>query len=127
MKIFITEKQEKQIIGMLFKESATYSVEPEKVLIVKKYLDRTFSKADYTNVVGGEVQNNMIALYKNPKTGEPIEDNPITPGQVFENIEAEFKNIYSDRIRRTKFLQLVVKDWFNNRISPFGLLSTNAY
>ena len=44
MKLIINEKQEQLLIGMLLNEEKTFPVEPEKVLVVKKYLDKNFIK-----------------------------------------------------------------------------------
>lgn len=126
-KIFITEEQEKQLIGMMLKESTVYPVEPEKVLVVKKYLDKTFANANYTDIKGGNPTVEAIAVFKDPSSGKPMEDKPLFPRQVFDNVEAEFKNIYDDKVRRTKFLQQVIKDWFGKKISPLGMLSVNSY
>ena len=112
---------------MMLKESAVYPVEPTKVLLVKRYLDKEFVKGTYTTIKAGTPQVERIALYKNPTNGEPIEDVKLSPRQVFDNLEAEFKTIYNDKVRRTKFLQQVLKDWFNDRITVLGMLSVNNY
>lgn len=126
-KIILTEEQEKQLIGMLVKESASYPVEPDKVIAVKNYLDKTFTRANYTDMKGGQPHVQPIALFKNPETGEAMEKMPLLPRQVFDNVEAYFKNIYEDKVRRTKFLQQVIKDWFYKRINAYGQLSVNNY
>ena len=65
--------------------------------------------------------------FLNPETGEAMEKMPLLPRQVFDNVEAYFKNICEDKVRRTKFLQQVIKDWFYKRINTYGQLSVNTY
>ena len=63
---------------------------------------------------------------KNQMTGK-VEIN-MYKSQVFDKVEAEFKNIYDDKVRRTKFLKTVLDYWFKDKISANGLLQgTNKY
>lgn len=127
MKLIINEKQEQFLIGMMLNEEKTYPVEPEKVLVVKKYLDKNFIRGNFSSInANGDIENSPIAGMKNQKTGK-VEVN-MYKSQVFDKIEAEFKNIYDDKIRRTKFLKTVVDYWFKDKITPQGLLKgTNKY
>ena len=127
MKLIISEKQERLLIGMLLNEEKTFPVEPEKVLVVKKYLDRNFVKGNYSCVdANGDIKNAPIAGMKNPETGK-IEVN-LYKGQVFDKLESEFKNIYDDKVQRTKFLKTVLDYWFRDKVSYTGQLEgTNKY
>lgn len=125
-KIIITEKQEQKLIGMMLNESQVFSVEPGKVLLVKSYLDKNFIKGNYENASpDGKIQSTQIATKKSPTTGKGLI--PRYPKQVFQELEEEFKNIYSDKVQRTKFLQQVLRDWFAGKITNDGLLSVNRY
>ena len=127
MKLIINEKQEQFLIGMMLNEEKVYPVEPEKVLVVKKYLDKNFIRGNYSNInANGDIENAPIAGMKNQMTGK-VEIN-MYKSQVFDKVEAEFKNIYDDKVRRTKFLKTVLDYWFKNKISANGLLQgTNKY
>ena len=127
MKLIITEKQEQFLIGTLLNEEKTYPVEPDKVLVVKKYLDKNFIRGNYSNInANGDIENSPVAGMKNQKTGK-VEVN-LYKSQVFDKIEAEFKNIYEDKVKRTKFLKTVLDYWFKDKITPQGLLKgTNKY
>ena len=110
---------------MLLNEEKTYPVEPEKVLVVKKYLDKNFVRGCYsTSTPNGDIVNAPIAGVKNKDTGK-IEVN-IYKSQVFDKIEANFKNIYEDKIKRTKFLKIVLEYWFADGISVHGQLVGNG-
>lgn len=127
MKLIINEKQEQFLIGMMLNEEKVYPVEPEKVLVVKKYLDKNFIRGNYSNInANGDIENAPIAGMKNQVTGK-VEIN-MYKSQVFDKVEAEFKNIYDDKVRRTKFLKTVLDYWFKDKISANGLLQgTNKY
>ena len=127
MKLIINEKQEQFLIGMLLNEEKVYPVEPEKVLVVKKYLDKNFIRGNYSNInANGDIENAPIAGMKNQVTGK-VEIN-MYKSQVFDKVEAEFKDIYEDKVRRTKFLKTVLDYWFKDKISANGLLQgTNKY
>ena len=71
MKLIISEKQEQYLIGMLLNEEKNYPVEPAKVLVVKKYLDKNFIRGNFSNInANGDIENSPIAGMKNPKTGK---------------------------------------------------------
>jgi len=127
MKLIINEKQEQFLIGMMLNEEKVYPVEPEKVLVVKKYLDKNFIRGNYSNInANGDIENAPIAGMKNQMTGK-VEIN-MYKSQVFDKVEAEFKDIYEDKVRRTKFLKTVLDYWFKDKISANGLLQgTNKY
>ena len=127
MKLIINEKQEQFLIGMMLNEEKVYPVEPEKVLVVKKYLDKNFIRGNYSNInANGDIENAPIAGMKNQMTGK-VEIN-MYKNQVFDKIESEFKNIYEDKVKRAKFLKTVLDYWFKDKISPNGLLQgTNKY
>ena len=112
---------------MLLNEEKTYPVEPAKVLVVKKYLDKNFIRGNFSGVnEKGDIENTPIAGMKNPKTGK-VEVN-LYKSQVFDKLEAEHKNIYEDKVRRTKFLKTVLDYWFKDKITAEGLLKgTNKY
>ena len=127
MKLIINEKQEQFLIGMMLNEEKVYPVEPEKVLVVTKYLDKNFIRGNYSNInANGDIENAPIAGMKNQMTGK-VEIN-MYKSQVFDKVEAEFKDIYEDKVRRTKFLKTVLDYWFKDKISANGLLQgTNKY
>lgn len=127
MKLIINEKQEQFLIGMLLNEEKTYPVEPEKVLVVKKYLDKNYIRGKYaTTNEKGKIENIPIGGMINPET-KKVEVNKYK-SQIFDDIETEFKNMYEDKVRRTKFLTTVLNYWLKKKITPEGLLiGTNKY
>ena len=127
MRIIITEEQERKLIGYLLKEERMYPVEPEKVLLVKNYLDRFFiHEPKAINNSDGNMVEDEAVYYKNPTNGEKMEEPVLSWKEVFYKLEANCP-IYSDKVRRTKFLQLVIRCWAGDSISPYGMLPTNRY
>lgn len=101
-----------------------YIVEPEKVLLVKKFLDSNFKKdtietfddggfPNQTPIVGLIDSNNIVV--KN------MSDN-----QLFDYLIDEFQNLYNED-KLNPFIKLVIKDWYNNKINDNGTLSTSYY
>ena len=125
--IKITEEQERKLIGMMLNETKVYPVDPNKVLIVKKFLDKHFVRSKYTHTDStGDVVNQTVVMPKDP-SGKPFGDKPISLRTVFLRLEEEYKEMFEDKVQRTKFLQQVIKDWLGDRISGQGLLSVNLY
>ena len=125
--IRITEEQERKLIGSILNESQVYPVEPGKVLIVKKFLDKHFVRSKYTHSdASGDVVNQTVVMPKDP-SGKPFGKTPISLKNVFLRLEEEYKDMFTDKVQRTKFLQQVIKDWLNDRISSQGMLSVNLY
>lgn len=120
MKIILTESQ---LNALIREESVRYPVDPQKVLVVKNYLDKYFEPAK-CSVVGedgmpgaltiiimrGEDGNELQRLYKEDLVDLLIE---------------KFKNMFTDKERRERFIKQVVMDWLNNNISIYGTLSKN--
>jgi hypothetical protein len=117
-KIIINEKIESKILQYLINEEVNLS---DKVLLVKKYLDDNFARAD----------NSTIGLDGFPRTEKVVawlDDykqliKNITDVQLFYVIQEKFKNIISDKKERDNFLKQVIKDWYNHRITKNGSLS----
>lgn len=118
-KIKITEKQEQQLLEHLLFEQQ-FPIDPQKVLIVKKYLDNNFKRgniAEFGNN-GLPVNNPVVGLLNN---GEVVKN--LTARQLFDILEDEFRGMFSNKLQRSKFLAKVIQDWYANKITKDGLLS----
>ena len=122
-RIFVTESQFKSLTNLL-KEERFY-IDTQKVLIVKKYLDKNFSRGsmDSIGADGYPKKTNVIGMKDNK--GEVFKN--MTFEQMLDLLEDKFHTIYIDRTKRSKFLNQVLKDWYNKKISNEGLLSVNQY
>ena len=119
-KIIITETQEQKLLEYLILEK-NYPIEPSKVLLVKDYLDKNFKKGNLAEfgANGLPVNTPVVGLLNN---GQVVKN--LTAKQLFDVLEDEFRGMFSDKIQRSKFLVQVIKDWYANKISKEGLLST---
>ena len=122
-RIFVTESQFNSLTNLL-KEERFY-IDTQKVLIVKKYLDKNFSRGsmDSIGADGYPKKTNVIGMKDNK--GEVFKN--MTFEQMLDLLEDKFHTIYTDKNKRSKFLNQVLKDWFNKKISNEGLLSVNHY
>ena len=129
--IIITESQEQALVNYLnqqekpvVKKGKPYVVNPEKVLIVKQFLDKNFKKgnAESLGANGMPCKVNIVGMLS-------------SNGQVLRNLQFEelhdllidrFKNMFFDKDERDCFLKQVMNDWFNDKISVHGLLSVNS-
>lgn len=118
-KIIITEKQEQQLLEHLIVEQE-FPIEPNKVLLVKSYLDSNFKRGKLAEFGenGLPVNTPVVGLINN---GEVIKN--LTARQLFDVLEDEFRGMFSNKIQRSKFLAKVIQDWYANKITKDGLLS----
>lgn len=119
-KIIITEEQEQQLLEFLILEK-TYPIDTNKVLLMKNYLDKHFKRGSLAEfgANGLPVNTPVVGLLNN---GQVVKN--LNAKQLFDILEDEFRGMFSDKIQRSKFIVQVIKDWYNNKISKEGLLST---
>lgn len=122
-RIFITESQFNDLKNLLNEEK--FYVDTQKVLIVKKYLDKNFSRGSMDSIGpdGYPKKTNVVGMKDNK--GEVFKN--MTFEQMLDLLEDKFHTVYTDKTKRSKFLEQVLKDWFNKKISKEGLLSVNHY
>lgn len=121
-KIIISEAMENELIDFILSEGF-FNPDPDKVLIVKKYLDNNFVKSAVPDVStnGMPTTTNMVSL--KDSSGQIV--NTMTLNDLFYMIQEKFKNIVPDRNNRDKFLKQIINDWVKNKISREGGLSVN--
>lgn len=121
-KILISENMEDNIINMILNEEYFYP-NPDKVLLIKKYLDETFIKSTVPDVSGNGMPTKRIAVSFKGNTGQMT--NTMSLHDIFYMLQEKFKNIENDKYNRDKLLKQVIADWVNNKISREGGLSVN--
>ena len=119
-KIKITESQEQQLLEYLVLEHR-YPIEPNKVLLVKDYLDKHFTRGNISQFGENGMPNNTPVVGMLGMNNEVVKN--LTAHQLFDVLENEFRGMFDDKIQRSKFLIQVIKDWYYKRISKEGLLS----
>lgn len=106
------------------KANKPYCINPEKVLLVKKFLDRTFSPYEYEKVGEDGFPTKVQIVSMNASTGEPLKY--MYQEQLLDLMIDKFQNMFSDKEERQLFMQQVLKDWLAKKIGIFGNLSVNS-
>ena len=132
-KFIISEKQEQELIKRLNEETyqmpvdkkmnTPYCINPEKVLIVKKFLDKTFKAHDFEKIGSNGMPIVIKVVSMNAKNGEPLKY--MYKDQLHDLLVDRFQNMFLDKIERDLFMRQVIEDWFNGSIGIFGTLSKN--
>lgn len=121
-KIHLTESQFKEFVNEQMNK--IYFVDVEKVNPVCDFLDKTFAKASMTGIKDdGEPGTMDIVVIKGADNSAMRK---MTAKQAFLLLQSHFKDIYEDKEQRDKFLKLILKDWYYNKIKN-GLPSKNRY
>lgn len=124
-KIIITEEQEKIIMANMLYENSLYSVEPDKVLLIKKYLDKNFKRGTINDVDSNGNPSIMPIVAMIGTNGDVIKN--MSMEQLYDLLIDQFKDIYSNKIKQSKFIAQIIKDWYSKKITNDGLLSVNIY
>jgi len=135
-KIILSESQSRQLAKIL-KESETqvqqmpvdkkmnkpYFVNPDKVKVVKKFLDNGFTAHDFERVGANGFPEKIKIITMNASNGAPLK--PMYKDQVKDLLIDKFQNMFLDKMERDVFMTQVLDDWLNNAISVHGMLSKN--
>lgn len=104
-------------------KAGPYVVNPENVLLVKKYLDSNFKKGQIENIGADGFPEKVRIAGMMSSNGDILQN--IGEMQLEDLLIEKFKNMFIDKVERQKFLHQVLDDWFNNKIGMFGNLSVN--
>ena len=136
-KVIITEGQERKLISLLKEDSDVqvqkmpvpkstgkpYSIDPDKVLVVKKFLDNNFKKGNLERIGANGMPEKVRIVSMFSSTGEPLKS--LYEQDLQDLLIEKFKNMFNDHICRELFMKQVVKDWFDDKIGVLGNLSVN--
>lgn len=133
-KFIISEEQEKELIRRINEETyqmpvdkkmnKPYCINPEKVLIIKKFLDKTFKVHDFEKIGSNGMPIITKVFSMNASNGEPLKYMYKT--QLHDLLIDKFQNMFLDKIERDLFMKQVIEDWVNGTIGIFGTLSKNS-
>lgn len=123
MKTIILNENQHRELTRLFLNEKTYPVKPELVLQVKKFLDDNFKKGDIEQFgERGKIDDIPIVSIMD-KNKNPVK--PFSDKDLHKFLTEEFKDMFSSEEERHNFLKQVIKDWYNDKITPNGLLSVS--
>ena len=121
VKLYVTESQYRRIFEN--ETSGRYTIDPMKVKIVTKYLDKGFKKGAIEQIGEDGYPKRIPIVSMIGMDGEPLRN--MTDKQLFYLLQDRFKNICLDKKERDKFLIQIIKDWYKGKISKNGLLTVN--
>ena len=128
--IIITESQEALLMNTLLNASPETEVKltadvsssedlSDKILSVKKYLDKYFKKGNIDQIKDGKPAKLEVVLMMSDN-GKILKT--LTDKQLFDQVQTDFKNILPEK-DRDKFLKDVIVKWFYNKINDSGTFS----
>lgn len=131
-KLILTEEQVHALSNIISQnnpdkmpeKAGPYVVNPENVLLVKKYLDTNFKKGQIENIGPDGFPAKIRIAGMLSSNGDILQN--LGEMQMEDLLIEKFKNMFIDKIERQKFLHQVLEDWFNDKIGMFGNLSVNV-
>ena len=109
--IILSENGFNKINNAIIEES--YS---DKVELIKKYLDNNFMRATF------EKDGENVGIFVKLSNHLPTEKS-YWKQDVLDILDKEFNNTVTDKKERDGFLNQLLDDWYNKKISKFGSLS----
>ena len=132
-KVIITQEQaeyiQKKLIGEEIglptpqKAGKPYFISPEKVLIVKRFLDSNFKKGSYENIGANGFPQKQRIVAMLSSDGQVLKNMYLD--QLKDLLIDKFQNMFVDHEQRSIFMERVLNDWFDDKIGVFGTLSVN--
>mgnify|MGYP007043796500 FL=1 len=112
-RIIIKENDECKIISDLISEA--FYPNADKVLFIKKYLDKNFQKQSLDDIDSNGYPCISPSVIMMSSNGQPLKT--MQPSEFLVFLDDKFHKMISDEGDRKKFLKQVIKDWFYNIIS----------
>ncbi len=133
-RIIITEAQEQQLIRLLKEDTVQqmpvdkkmnkpYTIDPQKVMVVKKFLDDNFKKGNIERIGSDGLKEVVPIVSIVSSTGESLKN--LYKEDLCDLLIEKFKKMFLDKIERELFMKQVMEDWFNDKINIHGMLSVN--
>lgn len=127
-KLIISEEQEKNLVKIIKSPNGIkvnkYTIDPNKVLIVKKFLDGGFKRGKLSTVGNDGLPFMMPIIAMMDENGEVLKN--LYKEQLLELMIDKYQSMFRNKDERRKFLNQVLNDWYDNKIGTFGTLSVNG-
>lgn len=106
------------------KTNVPFSISPEKVLKVKRFLDNGFQKGNYEDVGpdGMPCSYKVVAMLSSDKQ-TPLKN--MYMEDLYDLLCAKFKTMFNNEQERALFMRRVADDWYDGKINSLGMLSVN--
>ena len=106
-------------------DKTRWNVDPQKVLIVKRYLDKGFKRAQLTGIGDDGYPKDVKIVAMLSSNGTPLKN--MTAMQLFYLLQDRFSKMFSNKKQLNHFLWTTMNEWYDKKISKNGLLSHNKY
>ena len=120
--IVINENKERDIVSSILQEAFYPSA--EKVLLVKDYLDKNFTRSDMDDIDETGYPTKVKTVLMLSSNGQPLRQMDMR--ELLMVLDDRFNGMISDEADRKKFLKQVIMDWYGDKIGQNGMLSVNV-
>lgn len=118
-RIFFNDTQ----IQFIKEAKEKFPIDTNKVLLVKKYLDKGFKRGSMEGIGDDGYPKEMKIVAMLSPNGTILRN--MGAKQLFYLLQDRFKDIFANKNQRDSFLKQVMNDWYEKRISKNGVLSKN--
>lgn len=101
-----------------------FCISPEKVMIVKKFLDGGFKKGKFENIGSNGYPQTIRFVGMTDSQGNVLKN--LLMDEMVDLLIDKYQKMFSDHIERELFMRQVLNDWYDNKIGVFGTLSVNS-
>lgn len=132
-KVIISEEQEKNLAKILNEETQQipvpkntgkpYTIDTDKVLVVRNFLDNNFKKGHLERIGNNGLPESVKIVTMFASNGQALKN--LYEEDLYDLLIEKFKNMFTDKLYRELFLKQIMKDWFDDKIGVFGNLSVN--
>lgn len=131
-RIILTENQFTELTGIhepgpqnpgMKKTNKPYTIDPEKVKIVKSFLDKRFQRGSLENIGNDGLPETVKIVAMVGDSGDVMRN--LYMDQLHDLLVDRFQNMFSDHVERDLFMKRVMDDWYDNKIGIHGTLSVN--
>ena len=119
--VIINEKTAKELRKRMLNEQ--FHPERTKVLAVKEFLDSMFTRGVSDDIVDGYPAKIKSAQLMSTN-GDILKI--MSMAELLLMLDDKFNHMISDKKDRREFLKAVIRDWYNDKISPEGVLTVNV-
>lgn len=121
-RIKITEEARQKFVTSVLAEALSPS--SDKVLLVKDYLDKNFTRSDMDDIDETGYPTKVKTVLMLSDTGQPLRQ--MDMAELLMVLDDKFNRIFTDDADRKKFLKQVIRDWYQYKIGIDGVLSVNC-
>ena len=132
--IILNESQFRELTGLnhepgpqdppMKKANKPYTIDPEKVKVVKSFLDKRFQRGSVENIGNNGLPVTVRIVGMLGDGGDVMRN--LYMEQLHDLLVDRFQNMFSDHDERDLFMKRVMEDWYDNKIGVHGNLSVNS-